>query len=324
MFDTLLRIRFFVAVYEERSFTGAASREHATQSGMTQHIQKLEEYLGVMLFVRGSGSVKPTPAGDRYYKSCLEVLRAHAHARTSARAFAEGLDGEVLVGLTPTLTRAVLAPAMSRFVAEHPNVVLRVTDAYSDIVVNKVLAGELDFAIVPGAQTQVGLRSTLFARTPEVLVCGARSGHKLVPGQGVRLADLGPIKLVLPSEAQTRRAALDSYLAAVGAEVERKLELDTTLGAIDFIASSDWMLIRPAIMTLHDLDRHLFLINPLVDPPLMLDLFRIERASEPLSPAARAFLEVLGQQTSIMADNADALIQMACSGPSRAACREFR
>ena len=81
MLDTLLRIRLFVAVYEERSFTGAAMREHATQSGVTQHMQKLEEHLGVKLFVRGSGSVKPTPAGDLYYEACLKVLRVHAEAR---------------------------------------------------------------------------------------------------------------------------------------------------------------------------------------------------------------------------------------------------
>ena len=116
MFDTLLRIRLFVAVYEERSFTGAAVREHATQSGVTQHIQKLEEHLGVMLFIRRSGSVQPTPAADLYYRSCIEVLRAHAQSRMVVRPFAEGLDGEVRVGLTPTLTRSVLAPALSGFV----------------------------------------------------------------------------------------------------------------------------------------------------------------------------------------------------------------
>lgn len=316
MFDTLLRIRLFVAVYEERSFTGAAAREHATQSGVTQHIQKLEEHLGVMLFVRRSGSVLPTPAGDLYYQSCLDVLRAHAHARMSVRPFSEGLGGEVLVGLTPTLTRAVLAPTLAHFVAQHPNVVVRVTDAYSDIVVAKVLAGDLDFAIVPGAQTGVGLRSALFARTPEFLVCGARAGHALVHGQGVKLSQLGRIKLVLPSQAQKRRAALDAYFAAIGIVVERKLELDTTLGAMDFVASSDWMSIHPAIMMLREMDRNDFIVNPLINPALTLDLFRIERASEPLSPAALAFLEALDQQTSIMVAQANALVGAARLAPA--------
>jgi len=311
MFDTLLRIRLFVAVYEERSFTGAAMREHATQSGVTQHMQKLEEHLGVKLFARGSGNVTPTPAGDVYYHACLEVLRAHALARMSVKGYSQGLAGEVRVGLTPTLTRAVLAPALSRFVADNPNVVVRVTDAFSDIVIAKVRAGELDFGIVPGAQPEVGLRSELFARTPEFLVSGARAGHRLVHGQAVRLSDLGPIKLVLPSEAQARRATLDRYLATVGAVIERKLELDTTLGAFDFVAQSDWLSIHPGVMMLREMDHGDFIVNPLTDPPLTLDLFRIERASEPLSPAALGFLQVLEQQTSKMAAQATELVEKA-------------
>lgn len=308
MFDTLLRIRLFVAVYEERSFTGAAVREHATQSGVTQHIQKLEEHLGVMLFIRRSGSVQPTPAADLYYRSCIEVLRAHAQSRIVVRPFAEGLDGEVRVGLTPTLTRSVLAPALSGFVAEHPNVLVRVTDAYSDVVVAKMRAGELDFAIVPGVQNDVGLRSELFASTPEFLACGARAGHALVHGQAVRLGDLGPLKLVLPSQAQSRRASLDAYLEAAGAQVERKLELDTTLGSMDLVAQSDWMSIHPAITILREMDRADFIVSPLADPPLTLDLFRIERATEPLSPAAQAFLGALKQQTDAMVAQANALV----------------
>ena len=32
-------IRMFVAAYEERSFTAAAKRENATQSGVSQHMR---------------------------------------------------------------------------------------------------------------------------------------------------------------------------------------------------------------------------------------------------------------------------------------------
>jgi DNA-binding transcriptional LysR family regulator len=274
-------------------------------------MQKLEDHLGVKLFVRRSGNVTPTPAGDLYYQGCLDVLKTHALARMSVKAYSQGLAGEVLVGLTPTLTRAVLAPALSRFVSDNPNVVVRVTDAYSDIVIAKVMAGELDFGIVPGARPEVGLNSEPFARTPEFLVSGARAGHKLVHGEPVRLADLGPFKLVLPSQAQARRATLDAYLTTVGAVIERKLELDTTLGALDFVAQSDWLSIHPGIMMLREMDRGDYIINPLVAPSLTLDLFRIERASEPLSPAGLAFLQVLEEQTTKMAAQAAKLTERA-------------
>jgi LysR family transcriptional regulator, nitrogen assimilation regulatory protein len=63
MSESLRDMRLFVAVYEERSFTAAAAREKSTQPGVSQHIRKLEDRLGVKLFAR-EGAVLPTPAGD--------------------------------------------------------------------------------------------------------------------------------------------------------------------------------------------------------------------------------------------------------------------
>src|ERR1700730_9619959 len=67
MSESLRDIRIFVAVYEERSFTAAAIREHATQSGVSQHIRKLEEGFRVKLFNREKGRVAPTPTADASY-----------------------------------------------------------------------------------------------------------------------------------------------------------------------------------------------------------------------------------------------------------------
>lgn len=297
MIDSLLRIRIFLAVYEEGSFTAAAAREHATQSGVTQHVQKLEEFLGVQLFVRRSGATRPTSAADAYYRACVEVLRVHSQSREAVRPFARGLAGVVQVGLTPTLTRCVLAPTLSAFLADHPNVIVRVTDAYSDVVIAKVLSGDLDFAVVPGGPTEVALRRRHFAATPELLVSGVRAGNDLIDGAPVRLADLGPLKLVVPSRAQARRATLDAYLAESGAIVERLLEIDTGLGALDFVRNSDWHAIHPAVVMLPEIGKGGFIVNPLIEPPLKLDLFQIERASEQVSPEATAFLQELERHT---------------------------
>ena len=48
MSESLRDFHLFVAVYEERSFTAAAAREHATQSGVSQHVRKLEDSLGAL------------------------------------------------------------------------------------------------------------------------------------------------------------------------------------------------------------------------------------------------------------------------------------
>jgi DNA-binding transcriptional LysR family regulator len=291
MAGSLRDIRLFVAAYEERSFTAAAAREHATQSGVSQHIRKLEDTLGVKLFTRTKAEVAPTPAGDNFYQRCLDVLRCHEAATRTVKEYAAGLTGEVVVGLMPTMTRCTLAPALSAFVDAHPNAVLRVSEGYSAALTQQVRAGNLDFAIVPAFSGMPGLKSRLFLRTPEVLVSGASSPFEhLAP---VCLSSLRPLKLVLPSKANTRRSLIETYCASNGVAIARIIELDAMLGTLDFVARADWMTILPGIMMAIDDAGHQLKVNPLHRPEFTLDLVLIEPSRRPMSEAAAVFFELL-------------------------------
>lgn len=294
-------MRLFVAAYEERSFTGAALRENATQSGVSQHIRKLEDGLRVKLFARDKGRVEPTPAGDTYYQHCTTVLRAHAAAARAVQSFATGLDGEVVIGLMPTMTRCALAPALARFIEVHPNLIVRVIEGYSATLTQQVQAGELDFAIVPAFSGAPGLKSRLFHRTPELLVSSRRSGTS----GPVRLAEAGRLKLVVPSKGNTRRNLIETYLASNGVEVERFLELDAMLGTLDFVARTDWVTILPAIMMADADETRVFTTNPIVDPSFSLDLVLIEPSRRPLSLGAGAALLMLEEETTRLVAQAE-------------------
>ena len=176
----------------------------------------------------------------------------------------------------PTMTRCVLAPALARFIDEHPNAVVRVVEGYSGPLTEQVQAAEVEFAIVPAFSGAPGLRSRLFLQTPEVLVSSAKSDRQhLAP---VRLADLGPLKLVVPSKANTRRRLIETYLASNGVTVERLVELDSMLGTLDFVSRTDWLAILPGIMMATEARPRQFTVNPIAAPSFALDLVLIEPA----------------------------------------------
>lgn len=294
MLESLRDIRLFVAVYEERSFTAAAQRENATQSGVSQHIGKIESRFGVSLFSRGSGVVLPTPAADSYYRHCIEILRANETATRALKKFNMGEDGEVNVGLMPTLTRCMMAPVLLRFMEANPKVAIQLTEAYSATLTQRVRAAELDFAIVPAFSDTSGLKVKLFTRTPEVLVSSAQSARThLMP---IKLAELNNLKLVMPHRQNTRRSTLEAYISSHGISVERILELDAMMGTLDLVARSDWAAILPGIMMASEIQSPQFTINPLSKPDLVTDLVLIEPARRPLSKAAQIFLTMLTEE----------------------------
>lgn len=288
---SLTDMSLFVAVYEERSITAAAEREHVTQSGVSQHIRKLEASLGVSLFLRETGGMLPTPAGETYYRACVDLLRQYETATRDARRYSGQLQGDVSIGLMATITRCALAPALTEFTDQHPNVRVRVIEAPSRLLAEQVQAGEIDFAIVPALLDRAGLRRSFFLRTPEVLVsrAGAAPGHL----QPVHLDRLDALRLILPSGRNIRRQALEHYFVETGVRPARELELDVIFTALDMVRKTEWRTMLPAVMMVEEIAHGGLTVNTLASPGLWFDFSCIEPLRKPLSPPAHAFLECL-------------------------------
>jgi DNA-binding transcriptional LysR family regulator len=279
-----------IAVCEERSFTRAAARENATQSGISQHIAAVERALGVALFERSTAGVTPTAAGTRYYRRCVDAVGALEAAGEEMRTLAGRVSGPLRVGLMPTFTRAALAPALKDYVQQHPDVTLRIVEGYSALLTDMVLAEELDFAVVPGFEGRTGLKSRLLTRDREMLLSGKARGLK--PLKAVRLANFSPLKLVMPGLQNVRRRNLDTYFQTNGITVTELIEMDAMTGTLEFVAASDWVTVLPSLICVNDIAPGDIIVSP-IDPPLHAEFIVIEPARRVLSVQARLFLERL-------------------------------
>ncbi len=288
---SLRQIRSVVAVVEEGSFTRAAARENATQSGVSQHVAAVEASLDVTLFDRTSEGVVATPAGRRYYDHAIEILRHLEDAAGEARAATTGISGSLRAGLMPAFTRAALAPALDRFLADYPDVQVQVIEGYSGTLTEMVRAEALDFALVPAGAGGVGLTVSHMVRDREMLVSGP--GLALTHQQPVRLAELGPLNVIVPSASNVRRAKLEEYFETHGVRIARLMEMDAMLGTLGLVARGDWVTVLPGMICVSDADGSQRRISPLADPPLYSDFVVIEPSRRPLSPQARLFLDVM-------------------------------
>ena len=285
----LRQVRAVIAVCEEGSFTRAAERENATQSGISQHVAAVERALKVKLFERTSAGVVPTTAGLRYYRRCVEAVGLLDTAGEEARSLASFVSGELRIGLMPTFTRAVLAPTLDQFISRHPDVRLHIVEGYSGLLTDMVLADELDFAVVPAFEGRIGLKSRLFVRDREMLLSGPRLGlASLAP---VRLRDCRPFKVIVPGPDNVRRRNLDTYFHTNGVEVDAMLEMDAMIGTLELVARSDWVTVLPSLISVNDLASGDLIVNPLADPPMHAEFVLIQPARRTLTAQARLFLE---------------------------------
>jgi LysR family tcuABC transcriptional regulator len=285
----LRQIRAVIAVCEEGSFTRAAQRENATQSGISQHVAAVERALKIKLFERTAGGVTPTPAGMRYYKRCVEAVGTLEQAAEEARSLAGEVSGELRIGLMPTFTRAVLAPVLDDFVPRCPEVRLHIVEGYSALLTEMVLDDALDFAVVPAFEGTIGLKSRMLVRDREMLISGPRAGF--TPLAPLRLADCQPLKIVVPSPDNIRRRNLETYFHAHGVETAAILEMDAMIATLEFVARSDWVTILPSVISVNDIGRGELIVNPIAEPELHAEFVVVQPTRRTLSTQARMFLQ---------------------------------
>ena len=291
MRPSLLLLKAFVAVYEEHSFTGAAAREHATQPGISQHIRQLEEMLGVQFFERSKGRVDPTPAAHPFYARCVAMLKLHAEAMREAQQFRSDLEGEIRVGISPSLTQAVLGAAIAGFTKRHPNVAIRVLEGYPDVLTGMVLAEELDFVITPTTPCRAGITAEPFITMREVLVSkrSARFPHM----KPLRVSECKPIRLILPGSHYVRRHALDAYFAAAGVDVIGVIEMDSVPGSLSVVLEGEWSTVLPSLTMANEVHSDRFSINRLTGPEIATEFSLMVPSRFSLTPAATMFSESL-------------------------------
>ena len=296
---SLRQLNSLIAVYEEGSFTAASERENATQSGISQHVSAIEKELGINLFTRNSNGVIPTTICHGFYKKSVEAIRTLKTAEQEAMNAGKGLSGRVNAGLMPTFTRAALAPVLKSISTTHPNIEISVVESYSGSLTDMVKAGELDFALVPVMTGTQGIKYSNLVRDREVLVSSPSFGNN--QGEEISLKNLAPLKIVLPTKANIRRIKLEDYFTAHSIEIANIMEMDSMIGTLELVGSTDWVTILPYLICVPDTHSNLRHINPICEPNIYSDFVIIEPIGRSLTPQATFFLKLLKEEISSIA-----------------------
>lgn len=120
--DKLRSLQYFIAAAEGGSFSAAARRMEVTIPAVAKLVNALEESLGVRLFERSAQGLVLTAVGESYLECCLPAVSALQDVDEQVRGSALRARGTVVVGIQHVVAHALLAPALPRFHARHPEI----------------------------------------------------------------------------------------------------------------------------------------------------------------------------------------------------------
>lgn len=141
-------LQYLTAVHDLNSFSKAADRCFVSQPTLSGQLKKLEEELGAALMERSTRKVLFTPLGEQVVKHAREVLFTVDSIRDLARQSDDPMVGDFHIGLIPTVGPFLLPMVMAELSSEFPLAKLFLYELQTEQLIEKLLIGELDAAIL--------------------------------------------------------------------------------------------------------------------------------------------------------------------------------
>ncbi|ACC76101.1 LysR substrate-binding domain-containing protein [Paraburkholderia phymatum] len=121
--DLLLgSIELFCLAAELESFTMAAAAASVTPAAVSRSVARLEERLGVRLFVRTTRQIRLTDAGRRYFEQCRLALNQLADAEREATGQQSTPSGVLRISMPTPYSHYRVLPLLAEFRALYPEV----------------------------------------------------------------------------------------------------------------------------------------------------------------------------------------------------------
>ncbi|WP_131835813.1 hydrogen peroxide-inducible genes activator [Ancylobacter aquaticus] len=149
MTDISMRhLRYFEALAQHGHFGRAAEACAISQPALSLQVKELEEILGAPLVERGMRQIRLTRLGAEFATRARSILRAVDELDDLARASHSPLVGRLRIGVIPTVAPYLLPAVMQRLAARFPGLDLRPREAVTQRLVDDLVEGRLDTAIV--------------------------------------------------------------------------------------------------------------------------------------------------------------------------------
>ena len=115
------RLKVFLVVAGEKSFTKAAEKLGVSQPAVSQNIAELERGLGVRLFQRLRGETVLTPEGEVFAGYATRILAASA----DAELMFSRLDVSVVrIAASEEIYTSYILPALRKLITVHPEIAI--------------------------------------------------------------------------------------------------------------------------------------------------------------------------------------------------------
>jgi DNA-binding transcriptional LysR family regulator len=218
------QLRAFVAIAETGTFTAGAQRVHVTQAAISMQIRQLETEIGARVFVRAPRHVILTEAGEQLLRRARHILREHDAAVDEIAELAGAERGRLRIGSASAMVLTEQLPSVLKELRkQHPAAEISVVSGTSEVLVDQILAGEVDIAFVSLPVDVRGIKTERLSDDQLVAIASPR--HRLAKQKTISAYTLAGERLILGERGGNTRRLIDQFFAQAGVTIRVAMEL---------------------------------------------------------------------------------------------------
>ncbi|SFE43054.1 LysR family transcriptional regulator [Alteribacillus iranensis] len=287
------QLMYFQEVAELGSFTRAAEKLHIAQPAISKAIKNLENELDCMLFIREKRHVYLTAEGRILKKHADQLIKGFERAKNELQDVKAGILGTVQLGLPSMVGSYYFPEKLARFKKKNPSFAIDLYEAGSTDLGEAIIDGEMEMGTVVVSE---GMNDMLqihpFLEEPLMLV--VPPNHHLAEKRSVPLSQLAHEPLILFKEGYYQRKVIEEAGELAGQSPKiafetNQISMAKSLTARGFGVSVFLKMVVP--------EKEEDLVAIPFDPPIVLTLGIAHKKNVPLSPANKAFLNFLMDET---------------------------
>ena len=204
-------LRLFGQVVEEQSFTVVARKLGISQPAVSNQMRALEEKLGVKLLYRKGKGFALTPEGETVYRHALHLLEEWTELIQEIGSSENVMTGKVHIGASHIPGEYLLPIYIAAFRKLYPEIVFKLSIGDSLEMAEKVIAHEVDFAVVGAVFDTEKLTSEFWLKDELGFVVSCDSTFRLK--QTINIHTLKENPMIVREIGSGHRRALEEALA---------------------------------------------------------------------------------------------------------------
>ena len=296
---TIKDILYVITIYDEGSFSAAARKLYISQSALSQAVRKLEQELGIDLFIRSGASSDPTKACHLFAEQGRQVLQVWHQFENEMHIFARRKQSDLTVGMPALLLKNLLPFFGPRFEQECPDISLDVLEERSNALEKLAAQETIDLCVVRGPLQNPRL-SSIQVLAPELLLavpkihpfCARHPYRGLEQLEAVDLAELKDEPFSLLKHQRIEYIWRPLFQAA-GFEPKIYRQSSMWSNIVEYIKSGKSVGFIDEVVVLHEPREDKIAYYRLKSGPITRDILVAYHPGKRLSAAEQLFIDIL-------------------------------